>query len=50
MNVTVGRFLVVKMPPAALSQAIIVLGGGASFHPFDVLSLGAGPRGFATLE
>ena len=37
MNVTVGRLLVGKTPPAALHQAIIVIGGGTSFHPFEVL-------------
>ena len=40
-NVTVGRFLVSKMPPTALCQANIVLGGGTSFHPFEVLAVRA---------
>ena len=37
MDVTVGRFLVGETSPAAVCQAIIVLGGGTSFHPSEVL-------------
>ena len=38
-NVTVSRLLVGKTPPTALHQAIIVLGGGTPFHPFEVLTV-----------
>ena len=37
MDKTVGRILIGYMPPAALCQAILVLGGGAPFHPLTVL-------------
>ena len=40
-DVTVGRFFVGKMPPAALHQAIIVLKGGTPFHPFEILMVRA---------
>ena len=36
LHITVGRLLVGKMSPAALFQAIIVLGGGTSFHPLKI--------------
>ena len=39
LDVTVGRFSVGKMPPAALFQATIVLRGGAPFHPFEILTV-----------
>ena len=39
MSVTAGRFFVGEILPA-LNQAIIVLGGGASFCPLDVLMVG----------
>ena len=40
-DVTAGRFFVGEMPPAALCQAIIILEGGAPFHPLEVLMVGA---------
>ena len=38
-DVTVGRFLVDKMPPTAICQEVRVLRGGASFCPFEILTV-----------
>ena len=45
LDVTVGRFFVVKIPPTALCQAIIALRGGAPFCPFEILMVGAQVQG-----
>ena len=45
LNLTVGRFFVGKMSPAALCQAIIILREGAPFHPFEILMVAAQVQG-----
>ena len=45
MDVAADRLLVGKMSPTVLHQAIIVPGGGASFHPFEVPMVGVQVHG-----
>ena len=39
MDMTLGIFFVSETPSAVLCQAIIILQGGAPFHPLEILPL-----------